>query len=104
MAKNLTGDLHVISANRLADGAVVFLDDAGGWTIELARAALARTSRDSEFLLARVQSQGFGVVEPFVVAVREGNDGSLEPISLREKIRASGITFQVIAAEAVRYA
>ena len=32
MAKNLSGDLMVASANRLADGVVVFLDDAGEWT------------------------------------------------------------------------
>jgi hypothetical protein len=28
----------------------------------------------------------------------------IEPISLREKIRASGLTFDAIAADAVRYA
>ena len=31
-------------------------------------------------------------------------DGSIEPLSLREKIRVSGLTFDAIAAEAVRYA
>ena len=30
--------------------------------------------------------------------------GAIEPLSLREKIRASGLTFEAIAAEAVRYA
>ncbi len=104
MAKNVSGDLQVASANRLADGAVVFLDDAGQWTPRLARAALARTSREAEILLARAQAEGVGVVEPVLVAVSEGDDGSLEPLSLREKIRASGLTFEAIAAEAVRYA
>jgi hypothetical protein len=34
----------------------------------------------------------------------EEEDGRLEPLSLREKIRASGLTFDAIAADAVRYA
>ena len=38
MAKNLSGDLTVASANRLVDGIVVFLDDAGQWTARLERA------------------------------------------------------------------
>mgnify|MGYP000579522729 CR=1 FL=1 len=37
-------------------------------------------------------------------AVMEDDDGTLEPLSLRERIRASGLTFDAIAAEAVRYA
>ena len=45
MAKNLSGDLSVASANRLADGVVVFLGDAGDWTTGLDRAAVARDKR-----------------------------------------------------------
>ena len=104
MAKNLSGELHVASANRLRDGMVVFLDDAGQWTTRLDRAALARDERGAEILLARAQAEAFGVVDPFLVAVAESDDGTLEPLSLREKIRASGLTFDAIAAEAVRYA
>ena len=46
MAKNFSGDLQVASANRLGDGVVVFLDDAGQWTPRLDRAALARDKRE----------------------------------------------------------
>ena len=104
MAKNLSGELHVASANRLRDGMVVFLDDAGQWTPRLDRAALARDKRAANILLARAQAEAFGVVDPFLVAVAEGEDGTIEPLSLREKIRVSGLTFDAIAAEAVRYA
>ena len=103
MAKNLTGELHVASANRLADGIVVFLDEAGQWTPRLDRAALARDKRGAEILLERARAEQFSVVDPFLVAVTE-DDGTVEPLSLREKIRASGLTFDAIAAEAVRYA
>lgn len=104
MAKNLSGDLQVASANRLSDGVVVWLDDAGDWTIRLDRAAIARDGRAGEILLQRAQAEVFTVIDPFLVAVTEDDDGTIEPLSLREKIRASGLTFDVIAADAVRYA
>lgn len=104
MAKNLDGDLQVASANRLADGMVVFLDDAGQWTERLDRAAIARDKRAAEILLGRARAESFTVVDPFLVAVVEDGSGHIEPLSLREKIRASGLTFAAIAAEAVRYA
>ena len=44
------------------------------------------------------------VVDPFLVAVSEDEQGVIEPLSLREKIRAEGMTFDAIAAEALRYA
>jgi hypothetical protein len=104
MAKNLSGDLQVASANRLGDGLVVYLDDAGQWTTRLDRAAVVRDQRGAEILLERARTEAFGVVDPFLVAVAESDDGTLEPLSLREKIRASGLTFEAIAAEAMRYA
>ncbi len=104
MAKNLSGDLTVASANRLSDGVVVFLDDKGQWTRHLERAALARDTRAGEILLERAKAEAFSVVDPFLVAVSEDGRGALEPVSLREKIRVSGLTFAAIAADAVRYA
>ena len=104
MAKNLSGDLQVASANRLSDGVVVWLDDAGEWTTRLDRAAIARDGRAGEILMQRGRVEAFSVIDPFLVAVAEDDDGTLEPLSLREKIRASGLTFDAIAADAVRYA
>jgi hypothetical protein len=104
MAKNLSGELQVASANRLGDGVVVYLDDAGVWTTRLERAAVARDKRGAEILLERAQAEAFGVVDLLLVAVTEDDNGTIEPLSLREKIRASGLTFDAIAAEAVRYA
>jgi hypothetical protein len=104
MAKNLSGDLQIASANSLSDGVVVFLDDAGQWTPRIDRAALARDKRAAEILLQRAQGEASSVIEPYLVAMTEEKDGRLEPLSLREKIRASGLTFDAIAADAVRYA
>jgi len=104
MAKNLSGDLSVASANRLTDGVVVFLDDSGEWTQRLERAAVARDKRAGDILLERAKAEAFTVVDPYLVAVSEDDTGVLEPLSLREKIRVSGLTFEAIAADAVRYA
>jgi len=104
LAKNLSGDLQVASANRLGDGVVVYLGDDGQWTQRLDLAALARDRRAGEILLDRARAEAFGVVEPFLVAVTQEGDGTIQPLSLREKIRASGLTFEAIAAEAIRYA
>ena len=104
MAKNLSGDLSVASANRLTDGVVVFLDDAGEWTQRLERASVARDKRAGDILLERAKAEAFTVVDPYLVAVSEDDAGMLEPLSLREKIRVSGLTFEAIAADAVRYA
>jgi hypothetical protein len=83
---------------------VVFLDDTGHWTRKLERAAVARDKRAGEILLERAKAESFSVVDPFLVAVSEDDDGTIEPVSLREKIRVNGLTFDAIAAEAVRYA
>lgn len=104
MAKNLTGDLQVVSASRLVDGVVVWLDDAGQWTERLELAAVSRDARAAEILLARGRAEAAAVIEPYLVAVVEEDDGTIEPLSLRERIRASGLTFDAIAADAVRYA
>jgi hypothetical protein len=100
MAKNLAGDLQVATANRLSDGVVVFLDDAGQWVPELERAAVSPDERTAEILLERARAEAASVVEPYLIAIDEHG----EPLSLREKIRASGLTFDAIAAEAMRYA
>ena len=82
MAKNLSGELSVASANRLVDGVVVFLDDAGQWTNRLDRAAVARDKRSAEILLERARVEAFNVIDPFLVAVTEDDDGRVEPVSL----------------------
>ena len=83
---------------------MVFLDDSGQWTTRLEHAAIARDQRAADILLERARAEAFGVIDPFLVAVTEEDDGRIEPVSLREKIRASGLTFHAIAADAVRYA
>jgi hypothetical protein len=81
MAKNLSGDLSVASANRLTDGVVVFLDDAGEWTRRLDRAAVAGDKRSGETLLESAKAKAFAVVDSYIVAVSETKDGIRVPLS-----------------------
>lgn len=85
--------LQVVSANRLADGTVVYLDPQGGWVEQLGAAAVFAGDSECEAGLetARGAVAANLVVDPFPVAVVEGTDGR-RAVSLRDAIRASGPT------------
>jgi hypothetical protein len=87
--------MHVITANRLTDGRVVYLDDAGGWTVALNAARFVGTEDAANAALAEGQAAVARqeVVDPYTVLVVEGQDG-WAPRSLRERIRAFGPTAQ----------
>ena len=80
----------VVTANRLTDGIVVYLAPDGGWTEDLGRARLAETEDETKVLeeeAARaVKARKVVAVYPMEVAVK---DGTVDPLSVREKIRAS---------------
>lgn len=81
---------NVITANDLRTGAVVYLDGAGNWVGALADAA--PISDDSErtrleaFALAALERNVVTAVYAFDVRIA---NGSIEPVSVRERIRAA---------------
>jgi hypothetical protein len=84
---------EIVTANRLADGVVVFQDAEGGWVEDFARAAV---QTDAAALKAALAQAGEAVaqsliVDPYSVAV-EWRNGHYAPKALREAIRASGPT------------
>jgi hypothetical protein len=83
--------LQILTANRLTDGAVVYLTAAGTWTAEIARSVVAREERAAAALLARGQRDADSavVVGPYLIAAVEGEEGP-RAVSLREQIRAAG--------------
>ncbi len=83
--------LQILTANRLTDGAVVYLTPAGTWTSEIARSVVAREERAAAALLARGQrdAEAAIVVGPYLIAALEGEEGP-RAASLREQIRAAG--------------
>jgi hypothetical protein len=80
----------VVTANRLIDGIVVYLASDGGWTEEIGRARLAETEDEVKALEAEaardVAARKVVAVYPMDVAVR---DGTVDPLSVRERIRAA---------------
>ena len=84
-----SGPKKAITANRLGDGLVVFLDAAGDWSLDIAGARLLDDGPDFAVALAYSQAQHDArvVIEPYAIDV-EVLDGVPVPVRLREKIRA----------------
>ena len=80
----------VITANRLTDGIVVYLASGGEWTEQIAEARLADTDEEIKALEAEAEK---AVQERLVISVYPMpvvlNDGAVDPLSVRERIRAA---------------
>lgn len=90
MSKNAPAN-SVLTANRLSDGVVVFLDFEGAWNENLAEAVVAHSPDETRALEDRGAYDAARnlVVEPYLIEVREA-DGRLTPIRYRERVRAAG--------------
>ena len=81
---------NVVTANRLVDGIVVYLGSDGSWTEEIARARLAETEEETKAIEAQaaedVKARKVVAVYPMEVAL---HDGAVDPLSVRERIRAA---------------
>jgi hypothetical protein len=84
-------EISVLTANRLDDGVVVFLDFEGAWSETLAEAVLARSPDEVRALQDRAtyDADHNFIVEPYLVEVRETAAG-LVPVRYRERVRARG--------------
>ena len=80
----------VVTANRLRDGIVVYLASDGSWTEEIGGARIAETEDELAALEARaaedVKARKVVAVYPMDVAL---HDGTVDPLSVRERIRAA---------------
>ena len=83
----------VITANRLADGAVVYRTAAGGWSSELRHAAVVTNAQAAKDLLAAAKTDR-DAVDPYVAPV-ELDGETVQPGNLRERIRVAGPTFDL---------
>jgi hypothetical protein len=84
--------ISVLTANRLSDGAVVFLDFDGVWVESLRGAVVARSPDEIRALESRGAFDAARniVVEPYLVEMNESADGSLTPVRFRERVRLGG--------------
>ena len=82
---------HVISANRLTDGKIVFRAGDGAWTPDLARADRHADAKaaDAALATARADVTANLVVEVEANEVRE-DGGRLVAVAMRDRVRFSG--------------
>lgn len=93
----------VITANRLADGAVVYRRANGGWTESLEDGAVATSATYARELLAAAGSDEISAVGAYIAPVKFASDGTVRPGNLRELIRAGGPTVEQVATEAEEF-
>lgn len=84
---------QIVTASRLADGAVVFLDASGSWTERLDGAAVAadKVAIAAALAAGKAAEDASLVVDAYPVDVSM-QSGTAVPIKLREAIRARGPT------------
>lgn len=90
----ITGPV-MITANRLADGVVVYRTTDGAWTTRIDQAAVATTAPTASELLAAAVADDVLVVGPYVAPVDLDAQGRARPGNLREQIRVEGPTFDL---------
>ena len=84
--------LKAVTANRLTDGAVVYLTAEGAWVEAFGQARIGDGKDEAATLLADAEKDvaRCQVVAPYLIDVSAGPDGALRPASYREHIRAFG--------------
>lgn len=87
----------VITGNRLHDGAVIWRGPAGGWSRDIAHAAIHVTEGQlaDSLATARAEEAGGRIIGVYDVEV-EMPDGRVLPSRLRERIRANGPTVSAV--------
>lgn len=85
----MTTTAQVLTANRLADGEVVFLAEAG-WAEHISAAQLF-VGGAGEVALAAAEAQPTVIVAPYLIDV-DVTDAVPVPVSYRERLRAVGPT------------
>jgi hypothetical protein len=82
----------VITANRLADGAVVHRTKSGEWTRELTGAEILWNVTEVQSALKAAHRQGLEAVGAYAAPI-DASQANAQPGNLREVIRTKGPTF-----------
>ena len=85
----------VVTANRTADGVVIWRTGTNGWSTDLADAAIVRTNEDARALLTEAVGDDLGAIGSYIAPV-ELKDGKVGPGNLRERIRVKGLTIELL--------
>jgi Protein of unknown function (DUF2849) len=85
----------VVTANRVADGVVVYRSPEGGWTTALDGAAVVTNAEGARALMAAAADDDLGAIGPYVAPVKLLPGGHVRPGNLRELIRLGGPTIEL---------
>jgi hypothetical protein len=83
--------MKALTANRLADGEVVFWK-AGAWVERFAEAELFADQAAADAAEARAREQVRLLVDPYLIDVADADGAGPAPLSYRERLRALGPT------------
>jgi hypothetical protein len=86
----------IVTANRTADGVVIYRNRAGGWSTDLSDAAIVRNADEARALLAEALADDVGAVGPYIAPVNLKDGDKIKPGNLREHIRQSGVTIDLL--------
>lgn len=87
----------VVTANRTFDGVVIYRTGNGGWSTDLADAAIVREAETARALLAEAVADDVGAVGAYIAPVKIDDAGTVIPGNLREQIRKTGLTIALTA-------
>ncbi|MFZ0763225.1 DUF2849 domain-containing protein [Bradyrhizobium sp.] len=90
----------MVTANRTADGAVIYRNRAKGWSTDLSQAAIVRSVDEARALLAEAIADDVGAVGPYIAPVDVRDGDTVKPGNLREHIRQSGLTIDLLPVSA----
>ncbi|WP_421780505.1 DUF2849 domain-containing protein [Kiloniella litopenaei] len=87
--------LQIMTANRLLGGGVVYLGENQEWTDHFTAAKAVEDNDGAEALLAEAEKAEANqlIVGPYLIKV-ERSDTGLQPLSVKEGIRAKGPTVE----------
>ena len=90
----ITGPV-VVTANRVGDGAVVYRRADGGWTTQLAGAAVTTSATTARELIKEAAADDLRAVGPYIAPVKLTAAGEPLPGNLREAIWFGGPTIDL---------
>jgi hypothetical protein len=90
----------IVTANRTVDGAVIYRTSAKGWSTDLPEAAIVRNADEARALLAEAIADDVGAVGPYIAPVDIKDGDTIKPGNLREYIRQSGVTIDLLPVSA----
>ena len=90
----------IVTANRTADGAVIYRNRAKGWSTDLSDAAIVRSADEARALLTEAVAGDVGAVGAYIAPVNVKDGEPVKPGNLREYIRRSGVTIDLLPVSA----